>query len=152
MSLSICPSGDERVQLFGLLIETNARLERTLGQALEESCGLPLNWFFVLLQLRRSPEGRLKMSEIADATVHSSGGTTRLIDRIVEAGYVERRLCPSDRRAIHVELTARGNEVLDLALGAHLEHLESHLTARLDLEERTALSRLLEKLNEGVTG
>ncbi|MGD0853898.1 MAG: MarR family transcriptional regulator [Acidimicrobiales bacterium] len=96
-----CPSGDEKVQLFGLLLETNARLSRSLGLELEAQCELPLPWFDVLLQLRRSPEGRLKMNEIADAIVHSSGGTTRLIDRIEEAGYVARQSCPSDRRAIH---------------------------------------------------
>jgi len=50
-----CPSGDEKVQLFGLLLETNARLSRKLGIELESSCELPLAWFDVLLQLRAPP-------------------------------------------------------------------------------------------------
>jgi DNA-binding MarR family transcriptional regulator len=146
--MSACPSGDERVRLFGLLSETNARLERDLGAALEESCDLPLPWFFVLLKLRRSPQGHLTMSEIADATVHSSGGTTRLVDRIVEAGYVERMSCPSDRRAIHVVITDAGNAILDAALVAHLQHLEHHLEERLSRDEREQLTDLLAKLNQ----
>jgi len=108
-----CPSGDEKVQLFGLLLETNARLSRKLGIELESSCELPLAWFDVLLQLRRSPDGHLKMNEIAEAIVHSSGGTTRLVDRIEEAGLVARQSCPSDRRAIHVAITETGNAKLD---------------------------------------
>ncbi len=143
----VCPSGDERVRLFGLLLETNARLSRDLGARLEESCGLPLAWFDVLLQLRRSPEGRLKMNQIADATVHSTGGTTRLIDRIESAGFVERQNCPNDRRAIHVAITTAGNNKLDDALRAHLVHLDAVLSDRLTLTERASLSELLAKIN-----
>ena len=144
---SACPSGDEKVQLFGLLLETNARLARSLGLELESTCELPLAWFDVLLQLRRAPEGRLKMNQIADAIVHSTGGTTRLIDRLEGAQLVERQNCPSDRRAIHVAITAQGNAKLDEALGVHLEYLEGNLANRLSDDERATLAVLLTKLN-----
>jgi len=142
-----CPSGDEKVQLFGLLLETNARLSRKLGIELESSCELPLAWFDVLLQLRRSPDGHLKMNEIAEAIVHSSGGTTRLVDRIEEAGLVARQSCPSDRRAIHVAITETGNAKLDEALNVHLEYLDESLAKRLTQSERATLTSLLTKLN-----
>jgi len=135
------------VQLFALLLETNARLARSLGVELESECSLPLAWFEVLLQLRRSPDGRLKMNRIADAIVHSTGGTTRLIDRLEQSGFVERQLCPTDRRAIHVAITAQGNAKLDEALGVHLEYLDDRLGARLSDEERGTLTALLTKLN-----
>lgn len=144
---SICPSGDERVVLFGLLLETNARLSRSLGLELEAQCDLPLAWFEVLLQLRQSAEGRLKMTQVADAIVHSTGGTTRLIDRLEEAGFVERQLCPSDRRAIHVAITEDGNNKLDTALSVHLEYLQETLVARLSDDERGSLTTILTKLN-----
>ena len=144
---TVCPSGDEKVQLFGLLLETNARMSRSLGLELEAECELPLAWFDVLLQLRRSPDGRLKMNEIADAIVHSSGGTTRLVDRIEEAGLVERQNCPSDRRAIHVAITDAGNAKLDEALTVHLEYLDESLAKRLTENERVTLASLLTKLN-----
>jgi DNA-binding MarR family transcriptional regulator len=144
---SACPSGDEKVQLFGLMLETNARLARSLGLELESTCELPLAWFDVLLQLRRAPEGRLKMNQIADAIVHSTGGTTRLIDRLEEAQLVARQNCPSDRRAIHVAITDKGNEKLDEALSVHLEYLESNLANRLSGDERATLATLLTKLN-----
>jgi DNA-binding MarR family transcriptional regulator len=115
--------------------------------ALEDECGLPLAWFEVLLQLRRSPDGRLRMREIAEGAVYSTGGTTRLIDRIEQAGLVIRQLCPSDRRAIHVAITEAGNARLDVALLAHVGHLESGLSERLSAPERTTLTSLLEKLN-----
>ena len=146
-NLRTCPSGDEKVALFGLLLETNARLSRDLGTALENACRVPLAWFEVMLQLRQSPEGRLKMSQMADAIVHSTGGTTRLVDRLEEAGLVHRQLCPNDRRAIYVALTDEGNTKLDVALDVHLAYLDDHLAARLSVPERRALTTLLLKLN-----
>jgi len=144
---SACPSGDEKVQLFGLLLETNARLSRRLGLELEAECELPLAWFDVLLQLRRSPDGRLKMNEIAEKIVHSSGGTTRLVDRIEVAGLVARQSCPSDRRAIHVAITDAGNAKLDEALNVHLDYLDESLAKQLTEVERSTLASLLTKLN-----
>jgi DNA-binding MarR family transcriptional regulator len=114
---------------------------------LEAECELPLAWFDVLLQLRRSPDGRLKMNEIADKIVHSSGGTTRLVDRIEEAGLVARQSCPSDRRAIHVAITDAGNAKLDHALNVHLEYLDESLAKHLTASERATLASLLTKLN-----
>ena len=143
-----CPSGDERVVLFGLLAETNARLSRDLATALEAECGLPLAWFDVLLRLRRAEDGRLKMSQMADAIVHSTGGTTRLVDRLEEAGLVTRQSCPNDRRAVYVAITPAGNARLDGALAVHLEFLDRQLATRLSEDERAALRGLLTKLGE----
>jgi DNA-binding MarR family transcriptional regulator len=142
-----CPTSDERVVLFGLLLETNARLERQLGAALEDSVGLPLPWFEVLLRVHRSAGGYLSMSELAAQTVYSSGGTTRLVDRIEAQGLVERGACPNDRRAVHVRLTPRGEEVLTSAIAAHTEHLDRYVTSKLTAPERTALEGALRKLN-----
>jgi DNA-binding MarR family transcriptional regulator len=146
-SSNSCPSGDQKVTLFGLLVETNARLSRDLGAELEASCQLPLAWFEVLLRLRQSPDGRLKMSQMADAIVHSTGGTTRLVDRLEEATFVRREHCPSDRRAVYVAITDAGNAKFDEALGVHLNYLDDHVGARLSEAERATLGSLLSKLN-----
>ena len=143
-----CPSSDERVALFALLLDTNARLSRSFALRLEENCAMPLAWFEVLLQLRRAPEGRLRMNQVAEAIVHSTGGTTRLIDRLERAGLVVRELCPTDRRAIYVVITPRGNVQLDEALRVHMDYLEEHVSSRLTCDERSALAGLLSKLNE----
>lgn len=144
-----CPSTDERLVLFGLLLETNARLERQLGAALEDAMGLPLPWFEVLLRVKRADGGFLSMSSLATQTVYSSGGTTRLIDRIEAQGLVERGACPSDRRSVHVRLTARGEETLQRAIAVHVEHLDAYVHSKLTGEEREALESALRKLNGG---
>ena len=147
ISTNACPSGDEKVALFGLLLETNARMSREMGAELEARCSLPLAWFDVLLQLRHNEDGRMKMSQMADAIVHSTGGTTRLIDRLEEAGYVRREHCAADRRAIWVAITEKGGAKLDEALLVHLDYLDENLATRLNDTERGVLTDLLTKLN-----
>lgn len=144
-----CPTSDERVALFGLLLETNARLERQLGAALEDAIGLPLPWFEVLLRVDRAEGGYLSMSALATQTVYSSGGTTRLIDRIESQGLVARVACPSDRRAVHVRLTEEGRRTLARAIEVHAHNLEEYVTSKLSDEERDGLETALRKLNGG---
>ncbi len=147
ISSSACPKGDEKVVLFGLLLDTNARMSRDFGAELEERCQMPLAWFDVLLQLGKSDDGRLKMSQMADAIVHSTGGTTRLIDRLQEAGLVRREHCKNDRRAVYVGITDAGSAKLEEALAVHVRYLDENLAARLSDEERLQLTGLLTKLN-----
>ena len=148
---ALCPSvaKDERIMLVGLLAETAARLQRTLGSWLESECGLPLAWYEVLVRIVRSPEGRLTMSEVADKTVYTSGGTTRLVDRIEEAGLLQRAKCPSDRRTVYVEITEAGAAALAAATVVHLSHIDAEVMVHLDDAEHTTLIDLLTRINEG---
>jgi MarR family 2-MHQ and catechol resistance regulon transcriptional repressor len=141
-----CPSRDPRVLLFAQLSDTNARLERQLDGELRSRAELPLPWFETLLRLRQSLEGHLTMSEIADAIVHSTGGTTRLIDRMEEEGLVARQACPKDRRAIHVAITESGNTRFDEALDIHVELLAELFDRNLSADEQAQLAGLLRKL------
>jgi DNA-binding MarR family transcriptional regulator len=145
-----CPSQDDKVLLFGLLSDTCARLERRVDSDLKSECDIPLAWFETLLSLRRSAMGRLTMSEIADETAHSTGGATRLVDRLVAAGMVERVNCPTDRRAIHVTITDRGNDALDRALARHVDVLQSAVGESLSDKERALLHTLLSKLRQSL--
>jgi DNA-binding MarR family transcriptional regulator len=142
-----CPDvHDERISLMGLLIEANGRLTRALGAELERECGLPLSFYDVLIRIGRSPVGRLTMSELAAQILLTSGGVTRLVDRMVESGYVERQSCPTDRRTVYVALTPAGGAKLADTTAVHVEGLERHLLGPLDEQDRAALRIALTKL------
>ncbi len=51
----------------------------------------------------------------------SSGGITKRLDRLGEAGLVERRPDPNDRRGALVRLTRKGRVVIDRALDRHMQ-------------------------------
>ncbi len=137
---------DERIRAFGLLHEAHRRLDRAFNCSLEQTCGISGPFFEVLLRVGRSPGGRLNMSELATQLGLTSGGTTRLVDRAVAAGIVERESCPSDRRVQWVVLNAAGEQKLDEALDVHLADLQHELIDRLEPSELAVLERALDKL------
>jgi DNA-binding MarR family transcriptional regulator len=137
---------DERIVLMGLLIETHDRLTRVLSAELEGAVGIPLTWFSVLLHLARSTDSRMTMSQLGAQVSLTSGGITRLVDRMSEEGLVERQSCASDRRSIYVALTPEGEAMLGRAAEENLQSLDRHLAA-LDDDDRTALTGALRKLH-----
>jgi DNA-binding MarR family transcriptional regulator len=107
---------DPLVTTFGRLLEATHHLEDRLGRDLEASSDLPLTWFEVLLRLSRCPGGELTMGELSEQLALTSGGVTRLVDRMSAAGYVERRPCATDRRVQFTAITPDGRAALTPAL------------------------------------
>ena len=81
----------------------SAALERELALM-----GLGVSEFEVLDRLSESPEHKFRAQELADAVHLSQSALSRLIDRLVKNGLVERCLCGEDRRGIYVILTGAG--------------------------------------------
>jgi DNA-binding MarR family transcriptional regulator len=108
--------------------------------------GLDSGWFDLIAGLRRAgPPYELHPTDLMTTTMLSSGGMTKRIDRLVEAGLVQRRADPGDRRATLVRLTPRGKRTADAALETHLAG-EERLLAALSQAERRTLDELLRKL------
>jgi MarR family transcriptional regulator, 2-MHQ and catechol-resistance regulon repressor len=137
---------DERLHLMGLLVRSHRRLTDLLGRELERVVGIPLVWFDVLIHIGGAEEGRLTMSKLSTEVALTTGGVTRLVDRMVDAGLVSRQNCPSDRRSVHVILTPQGQAMLGQAIGAHIDGIQRHLMAPLDEKDRAALKVALAKL------
>lgn len=137
---------DERLHLMGLVIRANRSLTDRLGRDLEERIGIPLVFFDVLIHVGAAPEGRLTMSRLSADVALTTGGVTRLVDRMAEAGFVARQNCPSDRRSVHVVLTDEGRAVLEKAVAAHIEGIDRYLIDPLDARDRVALEVALTKV------
>jgi DNA-binding MarR family transcriptional regulator len=122
-----------------LFIQAHAGLLEMLEAELRAECGLPLSWFEVLLFLSRAPERRMRMTDLAGSVLLSKSGLTRLVDRMVDAGLLERSVCPSDRRGVFVGLTGLGTEAFEAALPVHLRGVEEHFARLLGADERGAM-------------
>ncbi len=142
---------DQRFSSFGKLLEVQARLQKLLARQLEDAVGLPLTWFEVLLRIARSDDQVLTMSALAGQVVLTSGGVTRLIDRMTDEGLVERIPCPGDRRVNWIKLTKKGMATLDDAAAVHLDHLDEEFAGRLSKTEMEGLITALDTLHESLT-
>jgi MarR family 2-MHQ and catechol resistance regulon transcriptional repressor len=137
---------DERLAAYGRLVETQRRLHRVFDRSLQEHVGISIVVYEALLRLARGPEGHLTINELGEAMGLSSGGATRLVDRLEAQGFVERLSCPSDRRVSWASLTDGGREKLDDATAVHLADLDEHLVSRLQSDQLETLRDLLRSL------
>jgi DNA-binding MarR family transcriptional regulator len=140
---------DLRLTVMGLLAETWAGLS-ALAAAQVAQHGLGEVEFEVLLRLSRSPDGLLRMTDLAAQTSLSSSGITRVVDRLEAAGSVSRRACVTDRRTTYAVVTETGRARLAAALPGHLELVERWLVAPLSADQLGALVDALRVVRDGV--
>jgi DNA-binding MarR family transcriptional regulator len=128
-----------RVQLLAKLFHDSA--ERSL-----RGVGLKLWEYDVLSALRRQGAPyEMIASELADASLLTSGTITTRIDRLEQRGLVERWPSPDDRRTVIVRLTAAGRQLVDQAVGPRLESADEELGG-LSVTELDQLSSGLRKI------
>ena len=136
---------DALITTFGRLVEAETSLSRALGRELERQCAISHTTFEVLLRISRSDGGELSMSSLAQQVALTSGGITRLLDRMIEGGLVDRVPSASDRRVSYAALTPEGRSVLDAAKRVHAANLR-RVFADFDALQLGELDRLLDKL------
>ncbi|ANH73550.1 winged helix DNA-binding domain protein [Ralstonia insidiosa] len=135
--------------LLGRLGEAALVIARERLNPLFADFGLQPGEFDVLATLRRSGAPyALTPTALYDATMMSSGGMTNRIDRLQQAGWVERRPNPEDGRGTLVALTKAGFALIDKAVSAHVENQRAVLSVLTDAEQRQ-LAKLLAKLIDG---
>lgn len=111
-----------------------------------ERHGIGVGEFDVLAALRRGGEPYEAMpSGLARGLMLSPAGMTNRLDRLEEAGLIERRPDPDDRRSTLVALTDAGLRTVDAAVTDHVAN-EADLLSTLTDRERATLDGLLRKL------
>lgn len=141
----------ERPDLDASPLAVIARLHRLALRLTDELVavyaehGLDEGEFDVLATLRRTGAPyELTPSELAAATMVSSGAITKRVDRCLRHGWVSRRVAQRDGRSRVVALTPAGRELIDRAVEAHLAN-EHRLVGMLPPEDRERLAGLLER-------
>ena len=129
-----------------LFLRSHAQVTRRLEHDLLAEHDLPLASYDVLVQLSEAPDRSLRMTELAERVLLSRSGLTRLVDRLVRDGLVERQACPSDARGTLAVLTPAGSAKLAEAWPTHLRGVVANVVGRLSGEELDTLASLLGRL------
>ena len=126
----------ELILAFGRLQGAANRLEYILGRAIEVECGISHLMYEVLLIMGRAGGPGLSMRAIGQEQVLTTGGVTRLVDRMEAAGLVERATDPDDRRGRLVRLTPLGEETTVRASRVHVENIKRYFLEPLPAPHR----------------
>lgn len=118
-------SDDEVVAQWESIARSVTRAQQQIVSVVED-VGVPGQWFSVLLLLLRSPEHRLPMNRLARELSITSGGFTKLADRMGREGLIDRRNSSGDRRVIYAALTAEGLELARRADRQYREAVRRH--------------------------
>ena len=108
--------------------------------------GLNIAAYELLLTVEEAGETGIRMTDLAAKLRYTSGGLTRLADKLQQQGLIVRERCETDGRGFQVRLTAPGQTQLRRMHVEHLRDVRKLFLNRLTADEQTQLAALWAKL------
>jgi DNA-binding MarR family transcriptional regulator len=137
---------EEEQQTWRAFLSVTQLLFDQLDRELQRDAKIPHAYYEILVRLSESDGRTLRMSQLADSTLSSRSRLSHAVSRLEEAGWVERRSCPTDRRGQLAVLTDKGFAALEAAAPGHVEGVRSHVFDPLSPEQRAALRDISDTL------
>lgn len=106
--------------------------------------GVSLQQFNVLRILRGQKGKPANLSTLNERMVTKMSNTTRLVDKLILKGYVDRMVCPSNRRKVEINITVQGESALS-EMDTAMKEAQEKLLKNFTVEDLTALNVLLDK-------
>jgi len=135
----------ENQKLIINLVFTNNWLTEKIRDLLSAE-DITLQQFNILRILRGSHPKPLSTLVIRERMLDKMSDTSRIVDRLLLKGLVDKKTCPSDKRLVDISITAEGKKVL-----AKIDQNEKEMMAviaNLNLEEMKTLNGLLDKMRD----
>lgn len=137
------PADDPSLAPWRAFLVAHARVSRRMDEELRAEHDISFAEYEALLHIAQAPDRRIRMGLLAEQVLLSKSGVTRLIDRLVGDGLVERSACASDARGAEAVLTRRGLDRLRAASSTHLRGIDEHFLAVMDASELDVLERAM---------
>ena len=127
-------------------LSASTLLADRLNRDLLADSGLTLADYEILVRLSDAPTRTIRMSDLAELTLSSRSRLTHQIDRMEQAGLVERRACSEDKRGQNCTMTDKGWKTLVASAPSHVTSVRAHLVDLLSPAEFAALGRACQKV------
>lgn len=128
--------------------EVSGLLRHAVEKQLRDVGDLSYVQFHVLARLGDAPNGRQRMTDLADGVVYSRSGLTYQAQLLEQRGLVTRAPSPDDERSTIVTITDAGRDVLAAVFPGHIEVLRTMLFATLDDGDVAALAGILGRASD----
>jgi DNA-binding MarR family transcriptional regulator len=143
---------DARLAPWRAFVVAQAHVSRRLDEDLRAEHGLSLQEYVALLILAEAPERRLRMGRLAESLTLSKSGATRLIDRLVDDGLVDRVSCSSDLRGAEAALTEAGVNRLRTAAPTHLRGIADYFLSAIERDDLETVERTMRSVADRACG
>src|SRR5215212_9329430 len=144
---------DDEQRAWRGLLQMTSRLDARLNRDLQQSSGLSLADYDVLVLLTEASEGRLRVFEIADDLKWEQSRLSHHLARMERRGLVAREECTTDRRGAFVVLTGAGRSAIEKAAPAHVATVRRLVFDGLSKERvamlESTVNEILSRLDQG---
>ncbi|MBQ0992109.1 MarR family transcriptional regulator [Micromonospora sp. PSH03] len=127
-------------------------LDLELARELTQDAGLSEADYDVLSDLSETPQGRLRLRELADRMLWSRSRLSHHLTRMQQRGLVTREECADDARGSVVVLTPAGRRAIESAAPGHVAAVRRHLIDLLTPAEVDALGALTHRVVDHLGG
>jgi len=121
-----------------------------LDRELQRDADMPHAYYEILVVLSEAPQRTLRMNELAELCQSSRSRLSHAVSRLEEAGWVQRRACPSDKRGALAVLTDQGFAALAAAAPGHVAGVRRHLFDVLTPEQVRQLGQISAAVRDGL--
>ncbi|MER7812668.1 MarR family transcriptional regulator [Streptomyces sp900116325] len=132
-----------RTQAYFALMEATGLLQMLMEEQLRRDGDLSYLQFFLLARLAEAPQGRMRMTDLADTVIHSRSGLSYQATKLESAGLLRREPSPEDERSVTAVITDQGRALLEKVLPGHVEVVEQGMFDALDDQQADALADAL---------
>ena len=139
--------GTAEMRAWRGFIEGSQRLMEVLNRELQSLHGISLADYRILVMLTESPDGSVRMSELADGILSSRSRLTHQVRRMEVDGLVARSTCVEDGRGVLALITPLGREKLAEAAPTHVRGVRSYLIDLLDDTELATVATVFDKVD-----
>lgn len=128
------------------LLFSHAKVIRVLEREMSAQHDIPLTWFDILSRLTDTPDHRMRMTELEEASLFTRSGITAIADRLETAGFVERQRSSEDRRGVYLAITQAGLDKFAEVWVDHQRSIQEHFGRHIDAEDAEAITRATKKV------
>ena len=141
----------EEQRLWRAHLEVGRLLAHQMERGLQPF-GLAINDYTILVELSEAPDHRMRMTDLAMATLQSKSRLSHQITRMEAAGLVTREGCPGDRRGLYAVLTEHGWETMRQVAPHHVRNVREHFIDRLEPAQISSMYESLAPIAEHLRG
>ena len=138
----------EQLGAYFALMEVSSLLQYAVDEHLRADGDLSWVQFQILARLVDAPEGRLRMTDLADGVVYSRSGLTYQAGLLDKRGLITRAPSPDDERSVIVTVTAAGRDLVDQVLPGHVDSVRRLLFEAMTDGDVATLSTVLGRVRE----
>ena len=147
------PTLDEHeARIWRAFIDGSELLRHRVEREVQQSATVPAGYYGILVALSEAPGRRMRMGDLATATVSSPSRLSHAVSKLQSAGWVERQACGADGRGLHAVLTDAGLAALESAVPVAAGAAREHFLDVMDDDERAVVGAVFARVPRAPAG